>query len=86
MKRIVTRSPLSYNKVRAALLESGVTVGRMSFSWRLSREFGLKSYKPARKLRLAPAMKAKRLAFVKKHQDWTPAQWGKVMFSDESTL
>ena len=30
-------------------------------------------------------MKAKRLAFAKKHQDWTPAQWGKVMFSDEST-
>ena len=31
-------------------------------------------------------MKAKRLAFARKHQDWTPAQWGKVMFSNESTL
>ena len=31
-------------------------------------------------------MNAKRLAFAKKHQDWTPAQWRKVMFSDESTL
>ena len=37
MKRIVTRSPLSsINKVRAALLERGVTVGRMTVSRRLS--------------------------------------------------
>ena len=84
IKRIVTRSPLSsINKVRAALLERGVTVCRMTVSRCLSREFGLKSYKPAIKPRLTPAMKAKRLAFAKKHQDWTPAQWGKVMFSDE---
>ena len=87
IKGIVTRSPLSsINKVRAALLERGVTVGRVTVSRRLSREFGLKSYKPARKPHLTPAMNAKRLAFAKKHQDWTPAQWGKVMFSDESTL
>ncbi|KAG1696946.1 Transposable element Tcb2 transposase [Nymphon striatum] len=87
MKRIVTRSPLSsINKVRAALLEREVTVDRMTISRRLSREFGLKSYKPANKLRLTPAMKVKRLAFATKHQDWTPAQWGKVMFSDESTV
>jgi len=87
MKRIVMRSPLSsINKNRAALLERGVTVGRMTVSRQLSREFGLKSNKPARKPRLTPAMKAKRLAFAKKHQDWTPAQWGQVMFSDEFTL
>ena len=87
MKRIVTRSPLSsINKVRAALLEGGVAVGRITVSRRLSREFGLKSYKPAKKPRLTPAMKAKWLAFAKKQQDWTPAQCGKVMFSDESML
>ena len=87
MKRIVTRSPLSsIIKVRAALLERGVTVGRVTVSRRLSLEFGLKSYKPARKPCLTPAMKAIRLAFATKHLDWTPAQWGKVMFSDESTL
>ena len=87
MKRIVTRSPLSsINKVRAALLERGVIVGRMTVHRLLSREFGLKSCKPARKLHLTPAMKAKRLAFAKKHQNWTPAQWSKVMFSDEYML
>jgi len=46
----------------------------------------LKSYKPARKPCLTPAMKAKWLAFALKNQDWMLAQWGKVMFSDESTL
>ena len=51
------------SKVRAALVERGVSVSRMTVSRRLSQEFGLKSYKPARKPRLTPPMKAKRLAF-----------------------
>ena len=29
-------------------------------------------------------MKEQRLAFVKRHAHWTPTQWRKVMFSDES--
>ena len=87
IKKIVTRSPLSsINKVRAALLERKVTVGRMTVSQCLSWQFGLKSYKPARKPSLTPAIKAKRLAFAKKHQDWMPAQRSKHMFSDKSTL
>ena len=57
----------------------------MTISRRLSREFNLKSYKPARKPRLTPVMKAKRLAFAK-HCDWTIQQWSKVLFSDESTF
>ena len=56
----------------------------MAISRRLSREFNLKSYKPARKPRLTPVMEAKRLAFAKKHRDWTIQQWSKVLFSDES--
>ena len=28
----------------------------------------------------------KRLTFAKNHQHWTPQQWRKVMFSDESTF
>ena len=87
MKRIVTRSPMgSVSKVRGALVERGVSVSRMTVSRRLSQELSLKSYKPARKLRLTPAMKAKQLTFAKKHQNWTAKKWDKVMFSDESTL
>ena len=40
IKEIVTRSPLSsINKVRAAFFERGVTLGRVTVSRRLSREF-----------------------------------------------
>ena len=31
-------------------------------------------------------MKAKRLTFALKHRHWMTTQWGKVLFSDESTL
>ena len=66
--------------------EKGTRVTQMTISRRLSREFNLKSYKPARKPRLTPVMKAKRLAFAKKHRDWTIQQWSKALFSDESTF
>ena len=59
---------------------------QMTISRRLSREFNLKLYKPARKPRLTPVMKAKRLAFAKKYRDWTIQRWSKVVFSDESTF
>ena len=52
----------------------------------LSDEFNLKAYKPAKKPRLTPSMKAKRYAFAKEHLNWTTEQWKKVLFSDESTM
>ena len=58
----------------------------MTISRRLSREFNLKLCKPAPKPRLTPVMRAKRLAFAKKHRDWTIQQWSKVLFSNESTF
>ena len=36
--------------------------------------------------RLTSAMKEKRLAFARKHSNWTAEKWGKVIFPDESTL
>ena len=73
-------------KIRAELLRRECKVHHMTVSRRLSREFKLKSYKPAKKPRLTPAMKAKRLAFALKHRHWTTAQWGRVLFSDEYTI
>ena len=87
IRRMVVRSPTSSTKkLQAALLRKGTRVTQMTISRRLSREFNLKWYKPARKPRLTPVMKAKRLAFAKKHRDWTIQQWSKVLFSDESTV
>ena len=87
IRRMVVRSPTtSTKKLQAALLRKGTRVTQMTISRRLSREFNLKLYKPARKPRLTPVMKAKRLAFAKKHRDWSIQQSSKVLFSDESTL
>ena len=38
----------------------------------------------AKKLILTDKMKEKRLAFCRQYGHWTPDQWKKVMFSDES--
>jgi hypothetical protein len=35
---------------------------------------------------LTENMKLKRLAFAKKHKDWTKEDWSKVMISDKSTF
>ena len=87
MKRFVACSPTSScKKVHANLLRKGTDVSISTVSRRLSKEFGLKSYKPAKKSKLTPIMKKKRLAFAKKHFHWTADNWGKVLFSDESTF
>ena len=87
MRKIVVRSPTSsMKKIRAELLRRGRRISHMTDSRRLSEEFNLKSYKPAKKLRLTAAMKTKRLQFANNHQHWTAEQWRKVLFSDESTF
>lgn len=63
MRRIVMRSPMSScKKIRAALRLKGTEISLSTVSRRLSKEFGLKSRKPARKPRLTPVMKKR---------DWT---------------
>ena len=87
MKRIVARSlTSSCKKVRANLFRKGTDVSISTVSRRLSKKFGLKSCKPAKKSKLTAIMKKKRLAFAKKHLHWTADDWGKVLFSDESTF
>ena len=87
MRRIVVRSPTSsMKKIRAELLRRGHRISHMTVSRRLSKEFNMKSHKPAKKPWLTAAMKARRLQFANNHQHWTAEQWGKVLFSDESTL
>ena len=87
IRRIVVRSPTSsMKKIRAELLRRGRRISHMTVSRRLSKEFNLKSYKPAKKPKLTANMKTKRLQFANNHQHWTAEQWGKVLFSDESTF
>ena len=87
MKHAVARSPTSFcKKIRFYLLLKGTNASISTILRRLSKEFDLKSYKPANKLRLTSQMKKKRLEFAKKHIDWSIEDWKKVLFSDESTF
>ena len=76
----------SSKKLCLALLATGTDVSSRNVSRRLLNDFDLKSCKPARKPRLAPAMKVKRLAFTKTYVTWSLAQWSRVLFSDESSI
>ena len=53
---------------------------------RLQKGLGLPSRKAAKKPLLTERMKKQRIAFAKKYIHWTPAQWKRVMFSDESNF
>ena len=81
MIRKFVRSPTSsMKKIRAELLRRGRRISHMTVSRRLSKEFNMKSYKPAKKPRLTAAMKAKRLQFVNNHQHWTAEHAEKSAF------
>lgn len=87
IRRIAVRSPTSScKKIRSVLLQKGTDIHRSTVSRRLTTEFGLHSRKPARKPLLTKTMKAKRLAFAKKYAQWNEHQWGKVLFTDESSI
>lgn len=51
---------------------------------RLTREFKIMARRPLKKPLVTPVMRQKRLAFCQKYKEWTPEQWRRVMFSDES--
>ena len=87
MKRIIARSPTSScKKLPANLFRKGADASISTIFRRLSKEFGLKSCKPAKKPKLTPLMKRKRLEFARNHLHWTFDDWGKVLFPDESTF
>lgn len=52
----------------------------------LQKDLNMPARKAAKKPLLTPQMVKKRLAFCRKFSSWTPEQWEKVMFSDESTF
>ena len=86
IKHAVAGSPTSFcKKIRFHLLLKGTNASINTISRRLSKEFDLKFYKPATKLRLTSQMNKKRLEFAKKHIVRSK-DWKKVFFSDESTF
>lgn len=53
---------------------------------RLRCEFGLKSYRPAKKPALSPKNIQDRLNFCRRYKHWTCEDWSKVLFSDETSV
>ena len=53
---------------------------------RLTDEFKLPSWKPAKKSNLSKKNIKDRIAFCKKYKEWTAEDWKKVLFSDEATF
>ena len=76
-------TPASLKKKHPKLLE-GVSI--RTIQHRLENDLGLPCRRAAKKPLLTEKMRKKRLTFAKNYQHWTPQQWRKVMFSDESTF
>jgi len=53
---------------------------------RLFNEFGLRACKPAKKPLLNHQQRVKRKKFCRKYLHWSPQDWSRVLFSDESTF
>lgn len=61
----------------------GVSVSERTIRRRL-QERGLQARRPATGPQLLPRHRRQRLQFAREHVNWTIAQWGNVLFSDES--
>ena len=87
MRRIAVRSSTNLmKKIRAELLRIGRRISHKTVSRRLSKEFNMKSYKPAKNQGLLGLRKPSVYSLLINHQHWTAKQWGKVLFSDKSTF
>ena len=53
---------------------------------RLSQQFGLRAYRPAKKPLLSKKNIRDRLNFCRKYESYTPEDWNKVLFSDETNV
>lgn len=63
----------------------GVKLSQSTIQRRLRAE-GLLGRRPAKKPLVSLKNRLARVAFAKKHQHWTSAEWRKVVFSDESSF
>lgn len=75
---------ISSTEIRSSVKKAD-TVSKTTIN-RTIQAMGYKSYKPRRKPLMTKSHLKKRLEFCQRHKDWTPEQWGKVMWSDESTF
>lgn len=66
--------------------ETGVQASSRTIRRRLLKDFGLAARHPAKKPLLTEQQRLKRLKFCKKYEHWSPKDWEKVLFSDETII
>ena len=87
--RLLSHLSLSDRRATSKILKrelvdaTGVDVTTRTVRRRLQKA-GLRGCVAARKPLQTPRHKSRRLAWCRERKDWTPEQWGKVLFSDES--
>ena len=82
----VANPTISATEIRAGLPANTSAPSTRTIQRRLSTEFNLKAYRPAKKPALSPKNIRDRLAFCNRVKDWTPEMWAKVLFSDETIV
>jgi transposase len=86
IRRTVVRNPKATTAdAQRELLAAGVRVHRSTISRRL-KAMDLQAFKAAKKPLLTVAMRRKRLEFAKAYRHWTADDWGRVLWSDESSI
>ena len=84
MRRYATANPgASSHEIRSILPEN---VAASTVRRHLVKNLGLRSYKPAKKPLLSKKNVIDRIAFCKRYQHWSAADWANVMFSDETKI
>jgi transposase len=86
MERYVKKKPWATDGDNKEKVPEVAAVGLHHILKLLVEKLRLPSRVAAQKPLLTKKMKAKRLAFAKKHRNWTEEDWSKVMYSDESTF
>ena len=87
--RLIERQALQTRAASSSIIRRHVRVAaNINISQQTIRNrlhgFYLRSRRPAVRPRLAPAHRAARRTFCRRHVRWTRHQWSKVLFSDES--
>ena len=74
---------ISASQVKQALPD-GITLSENTIRSRIKESGEFNSYWAARKPFITQANKLKRVAWAKEHVNWTPEQWARVLWTDES--
>jgi hypothetical protein len=87
LKRVVTENPrLTTKDLKTSYPNLLGNVAIRTIQNRLYKDLCLPSRVAAKKPLLTPKMIKKRLDFARRYSHWTPSDWEKVMWSDESTF